>query len=336
MHFDYDNFFIPRLNQPYALLLLLFLAQLLAIVLTLVNPEHLNWQAFAYNSLFIHWNLLIMVGIISAIRPLLILSGEIAASVIFLILAPIITLSLTYLMQEYLIENFKLLDYLRFSIISFIVAAVLLRSFYLQAQWHKLRQAELHARIESLQARIRPHFLFNSLNSIISLLSLDIAKAEQAILDLADLFRANLASSNTLITFEKEISLAKSYIAIEQYRFSYKLQIKWEIENVPPNTPIAQLTLQPLLENAIIHGVQNSCSEQIINVNAKIAHDFLELAVINSYAKQEVKSKGAKHALANIELRIKALFGEQAELKLSKKNQEFTALVRYPIPKMQS
>ena len=125
------------------------------------------------------------------------------------------------------------------------MSALLLRYFYLQSQWRRQQQAELRARIESLQARIRPHFLFNSLNSIASLVAIDPYKAEQAVLDLSDLFRASLAKPGTLVSWAEELELAKRYLSIEQYRLGERLQLDWQVDEVPDDLPIPQLTLQP-------------------------------------------------------------------------------------------
>src|SRR5690606_17155450 len=128
--------------------------------------------------------------------------------------------------------------YLRHGLISLIMSALLLRYFYLQSQWRRQQQAELKARIESLQARIRPHFLFNSLNSIASLVVIDPVKAEQAVLDLADLFRASLAQPGTLVSWHDELELAQRYLSIEQYRLGDRLQLVWDVEQVPADLPI--------------------------------------------------------------------------------------------------
>lgn len=136
------------------------------------------------------------------------------------------------------------------------MSGLLLRYFYLQSQWRRQEQAELRARIESLQARIRPHFLFNSLNSIAALVASDPVKAEQAVLDLSDLFRASLARPGTLVAWRDELELSRRYLSIEQYRLGDRLQMDWQVDGVPDDLPIPQLTLQPLLENALVYGIQ--------------------------------------------------------------------------------
>eukprot|EP01031_Cornospumella_fuschlensis_P016430 gene16430-20080_t len=146
------------------------------------------------------------------------------------------------------------------------MSALLLRYFFLQSQWRRQQQAELRARIESLQARIRPHFLFNSLNSIASLVVIDPYKAEQAVLDLSDLFRASLAKPGTLVSWAEELELSKRYLSIEQYRLGERLQLDWQVDDVPDDLPIPQLTLQPLLENALIYGIQPRIEGGLVRV----------------------------------------------------------------------
>jgi len=327
----FDDFFIPNLQNPYTLLFLLLLFQLLAILLTLANPEHLTWENLSHNSLFIHWNLILATAVIRLFNPILIRLNIIIVSLILLVILPCITEGLMFFVASFLDVTFTTDHYLRFGLISFIVSSVALRSFYLNHQYNRLKQAELNARLESLQARIRPHFLFNSLNSIVSLLSIDVKKAEAAILDLSDLFRASLSNTDTLISFKQELSLAKSYVAIEQYRFGDKLHIKWDCADVPHDIPIAQLTLQPLIENAIIHGVQNSTSKQTIMVTASFQQQFLTLSVSNSYSKNNNKTYGSRHALTNIEMRLKALFGDNANLQLKQELDKFVVTLKYPV-----
>jgi len=326
------DFFIPRLSEPWSLLLLLISSQLLALLITLANPNNVSIENLIYNSLFIYWNTIITTIVICIIRPVLLKISILATSILVLLLMPAITYALTAFLHRYLAINISSVDYLRFSSISFIIGAIVLRAFYLNHQYHQLKQAELNARIESLQARIRPHFLFNSLNSVIGLMHIDVKKAEQAILNLADIFRASLANAGTLINFADELKLAKSYITIEQYRFGPKLNIEFDCNNVPNNTPIAQLTLQPLLENAILHGVQNMTESALITLYAAVENNKLVIKITNPYIEQDkIKSKSS-HALANIEMRIKALFGDKSTLTTYKNKGKFHLTLKYPIP----
>jgi two-component system sensor histidine kinase AlgZ len=222
--------------------------------------------------------------------------------------------------------------YLRHALISLIMSALLLRYFYLQSQWRRQEQAELRARIESLQARIRPHFLFNSLNSIASLVVVDPHKAEQAVLDLSDLFRASLAKPGSLVPWCEELELAQRYLSIERYRLGERLQLQWEIVDVPEDLPIPQLTLQPLLENALIYGIQPRIEGGLVRVDASYQEGVFQLCVSNPYEQPDAPqvSRGTQQALNNIDARLVALFGPRASLSVERRDGRHFTCLRYP------
>lgn len=221
--------------------------------------------------------------------------------------------------------------YLRHALISLIMSALLLRYFYLQSQWRRQEQAELRARIESLQARIRPHFLFNSLNSIASLVVTDSGKAEQAVLDLSDLFRASLARPGSLVSWSEELELARRYLSIEHYRLGERLQLQWDVDDVPADLPIPQLTLQPLLENALIYGIQPRIEGGLVQITANYSDGIFHLIVSNPYQDGEQRSsRGTHQALANIDARLSALFGPQASLSVERRDGRHYTRLRYP------
>ncbi len=222
--------------------------------------------------------------------------------------------------------------YLRHGLISLIMSSLLLRYFYLQSQWRRQEQAELRARIESLQARIRPHFLFNSLNAIASLVATDPARAEQAVLDLSDLFRATLARPGTLVTWRDELALARRYLAIEQYRFGDRLRVEWNIDGIPEDLPIPHLTLQPLLENALVHGVQPRAEGGLVSVEGRYEEGVFHLQISNPYEMDgNVPAwKGTQQGLHNIDARLAALFGPRASLSVERRDGRHYTRLRYP------
>jgi two-component system sensor histidine kinase AlgZ len=212
----------------------------------------------------------------------------------------------------------------------------LLRYFYLQSQWRRQQQAELRARIEALQARIRPHFLFNSLNSIASLVVVDPFKAEQAVLDLSDLFRASLAKPGTLVPWREELELARRYLSIEQYRLGDRLQLDWQVDAVPDDLPIPQLTLQPLLENALIYGIQPRIEGGLVRVEAQYEDGVFLLCVSNPYDEgaERQPSRGTQQALVNIDARLAALFGPRASLSVDRRDGRHFTCLRYPCERL--
>jgi two-component system, LytTR family, sensor histidine kinase AlgZ len=132
----------------------------------------------------------------------------------------------------------------------------MLRYFWVAAQWRRNVEAEARSRIRALQARIRPHFLFNSMNTIAALTRSDPARAEEAVEDLADLFRASLSDATSTVTLKEELELSRIYQRIEQHRLGDRLAVEWRIKALPLRARIPALSVQPLLENAIYHGIE--------------------------------------------------------------------------------
>ncbi|MBP8202327.1 MAG: sensor histidine kinase [Pseudomonas sp.] len=334
-----DDFFVPELCEPEALLSMVLLAELLVLVLVLSEPmlPGFDWVRLALTSLFVQWIVLLSAAVLCRLRPLM--ARMRAATAGALCCAIVIALSLLctavadyYELGGPLPRAGEVNLYLRHALISLIMSALLLRYFYLQSQWRKQEQAELHARIESLQARIRPHFLFNSLNSIASLVVIDPNKAEQAVLDLSDLFRASLAKPGSLVPWCEELELAQRYLSIERYRLGERLQLQWEITGVPDDLPIPQLTLQPLLENALIYGIQPRVEGGVVRVEASYNEGVFQLCVSNPYEPldEQPPSRGTHQGLSNIDARLVALFGPRASLSVERRDGRHFTCLRYP------
>ena len=338
-----DDFFVPELCQPEALLSMVLLAELLVLVLVLAEPmlPGFNWVRLALTSLFVQWIVLLSAALLCRLRPLLARLRAALAGTLCCAIVVGLTLACTAVADYYALggplpHTGEVNLYLRHALISMIMSALLLRYFYLQSQWRRQEQAELRARIESLQARIRPHFLFNSLNSIASLVAVDPYKAEQAVLDLSDLFRASLAKPGSLVPWSEELELAKRYLSIEHYRLGERLQLQWEVASVPHDLPIPQLTLQPLLENALIYGIQPRIEGGLVRVEASYAEGVFQLCVSNPYEQQgdPQPSRGTHQALGNIDARLAALFGARASLSVERRDGRHYTCLRYPCARL--
>ncbi|SEQ73281.1 two-component system, LytT family, sensor histidine kinase AlgZ [Pseudomonas sp. NFACC02] len=336
------EFFLPELCLPQALLVLVVLAELLVLVLVLIEPMHpgFDWVRLALISLFVQWIVLLSAALLCGLRPWLARLNAGLAGALGCLLVVAVTLVCTAVTDycqlvgtppDGVVER-----YLRYSLIALIMSALMLRYFYLQSQWRKQQQAELRARIESLQARIRPHFLFNTLNSIASLVTSDPGKAEQAVLDLSDLFRASLGTSASLTTWCEELALAKRYLSIEQYRLGERLQLDWDVSAIPDDLPIPQLTLQPLLENALIYGIAPRVEGGVVRVEADYERGVFILRVSNPYDEvaHRQTSSGTQQALANIGARITALFGPLASLSVERRDGRHFTCLRYPCARL--
>ena len=333
-----DDFFLPELCAPEALLSLVLLAELLVLVLVLAEPlqPSFDWVRLALTSLFVQWLVLLSAAALCRLRPWLMSLPQALAGVLCGALVVALTLACTWAAGYFGLaaprpQEGLLNLYLRHGLIALIMSGLVLRYFYLQSQWRRQQQAELRARLEALQARIRPHFLFNSLNSIASLIASDPDKAELAVLDLSDLFRASLATPGSLVAWRDELALGRRYLSIEQYRRGERRPLDWPGAGVPDDRPIPQLTLQPLLENAIIHGIQPRIDGGRIEVQASYHDGLFQLCVSNPYDSEPAAvSRGTRQALGNIDARLVALFGPQATLSSERRDGRHFTCLRYP------
>ncbi len=196
-----------------------------------------------------------------------------------------------------------------------VVSALALRYFWLRAAWQQRAEAEVRARLEALQARIEPHFLFNSLNSIAALIAIRPDDAEDAIEDLAALLRARLGShSPELVRLDDELALIGAYVRIEKLRLDARLALDWRIDDEARDWLIPTLCLQPLVENAIGHGVARLTEGGTVAITAQVAGGCLLLRVTNPVAANTAYTPGNRQALVNIEQRLALRYDKYAQL----------------------
>ncbi len=214
--------------------------------------------------------------------------------------------------------------------ISAIVSAVALRYFHVQYQWQKQVRREAGARIEALQARIRPHFLFNSMNTIAALIPAAPEAAEQAVEDLSDLFRASLDDA-VLVSLDEEIALARLYQRLEEKRLGERLRVDWRIES--PATPVSlpRLTLQPLLENAVHHGIERLPEGGTISIHGAADGNNYRVLVKNPVPAGTAPSRGFHIALENTRERLALVLGGKATLATRRDAGYFEAEIVLPM-----
>ena len=219
---------------------------------------------------------------------------------------------------------------LRSLAISAIVAALVLRYFYVQFHGKQRTESEARARIEALQARIRPHFFFNCMNTIASLTRSDPARAERAVEDLADLFRASLNDAAALVTLAEEIELARRYLNIEALRLGPRLVTRWALDALPQSTPIPRLTLQPLLENAIYHGIEPAPAGGEIVLMGTLRDGQVEIEIVNPIDHTAAQHRGNRLAQDNVRQRLAAHFGTRGRLIVNAATNEYRVLISIP------
>lgn len=211
-----------------------------------------------------------------------------------------------------------------------LVSAPMFRYLYIRAQSQLQLLAQSEARVQALQARIRPHFLFNSLNTIASLIPEDPVGAERATEDLADLFRGSMRRSDNPIRLAEELELAQKYLQMEQRRIGERLRVDLQLDELPPDALILPLTLQPLLENAVVHGIQPLVDGGEIRVYGRVEDDKVVITICNPYGPDGQVSAGHGMALINIRERLKLIFGTTASLITHQDAEQFFAVLSLP------
>ncbi|MBW8366814.1 MAG: sensor histidine kinase [Arenimonas sp.] len=217
-----------------------------------------------------------------------------------------------------------------------LIGGVALRYFYVRDQWQAQVQARAKASVDALQARIRPHFLFNSMNSIASLVRTDPVSAERALEDLADLFRAALGAGDGDATLQQEIELARRYLAIEKLRLRDRLRVSWKLPEPLPAIRLPKLVLQPLLENAVVHGIAPLPEGGEIEVSIRVARDRLELRITNPCRHAGMNDAGSSagngHAQASIAQRLAFHFGPGAKMTARLVDGHYFCEISLPMP----
>lgn len=329
---------LPDLNNPLPALFVVLVSELFAIILTLAQPgTGIDWQYLGLISMRIQWLSLTGILLISLVQRYLKpkrfwhLSLGIT-SVIFVLNLLIDLVYFSYFNQLKLADYTAVeLDFIgKNQVISGIVLLLLLRYFYLQHLYQVRLRSESESRFKALQARIHPHFLFNALNAITSLVSINAHKAEEMLENLADLLRASLNEKTQMHGLDHELSLCRKYLDIEHCRFADRLEVNWYYPETLPKIKVPVLLLQPLLENAIIHGISPSIEGGTINITIDLFKGFC-LTIENPYhTNYRSHSSGFKIALSNCEERLKLSFGEEARITTEHNHSVWTTQVFIP------
>lgn len=209
-------------------------------------------------------------------------------------------------------------------------AVVFFRYLWIRRKWRAEHVAQSEARVQALQARIRPHFLFNSLNTVASLIPVDPQNAEAAILDLADIFRGSMRQADRPIRLFDELKLARQYLEMEKRRLGDRLKIEWRVAELPPGASVLPLMLQPLLENAVGHGVQSHPEGGKIDVYGRSEGDQVVVTIVNPVAAPGSKTGGHGIALENIRERLELAFGPRASLLTNQDAEKFYTVLSVP------
>lgn len=339
----HDQGFLPNFCQGPVILNIVIIAEMLAFVVTLVTRRiSLNLlEDLALISLFVQWIALASIAALCYARQYLNRLPNMRAFIV----AYVLLLGITVVVSEAAIwllwlagkigtptPEWRTYFHIQNLSVSAIVNALALR--YVLGK-HELKQrtlSETRARLQALQSRIRPHFVFNSLNIIASLTRSAPARAEAAIEDMADLFRMMLSEDENQVPVKKEIDVAKKYLALESLRLDARLNVVWDVGTFPRKTVIPVLTLQPLLENAIRHGIEALPAGGTVSVKLWEENDKIHIRVVNPYPPTKAKSTSTPHnrSLENMRSRLYSHYGDAATLAASGEEGRFSVTVVVP------
>lgn len=333
--------YLPDFCAAGAILIIVIVATLVAVVLTLAaRPlpgaflEDLGQMA-----MYVVWLSLLSTALLCKARTRLEGLGKSHAFIISFVLLALLcallaegTWQLTRAFRELAIIGDSHAGFLLRSIaISSIVIALAMRYLYISSEWRRSIVLEAQARISALQALIRPHFLFNSLNTIASLTRSDPARAEEAVEDLADLMRANLGKSTDRVTLKEELEVAAIYQRIEKLRLGDRLQIRWKIGELPMRALIPSLTIQPLVENAIYHGIELLPDGGEVTVTGTRDGNDLCIEISNPVAPDaNRRERGNQMAMSNISQRFKLAYGNRAAVDVTASAEHYSVKLRFP------
>jgi two-component system sensor histidine kinase AlgZ len=191
--------------------------------------------------------------------------------------------------------------------------------------------AVIEAKYQALQSRIRPHFLFNSLNAVLSVVRTEPLKAERMLESIAELFRAVMADTRKLVPLADEIELCRNYVEIEQTRLGNRLAVDWQIGAYHPRAKMPQLLLQPVIENAIRYGAEKTVGRADIVVKVRQNGFVLEIFVSNPIAPERPEREGNQIGLANIRGRLALIYDLEAKVETQTRRGRFELTMTIPV-----
>lgn len=329
---------LDSLWKPQALIATVLAGEALALILTLApSRPHDFWIHFGLASLMIQWISLLTLLLIYLMRRRL---GSVAPPIVAwccfgLLIA--VTSVIAWIGSELVLADWtsestsQLFFLMRAIVIAAIVGLLALISFqnYSEAKWHALRVKQ--AELEALQARIRPHFLFNTLNSATALVHGKPHDAEKVLLDLGDLFRAAMAKPGW-VPLAQEVELCQRYLAIEEKRFGDRLQFSWSLPDDISNLFVPLLTIQPLLENAVTHGLEGGTGKKTLEVEIRSSSQALTISIKNPMPDQSTSPRREGHGVgqSGVRARIEAATEGAGSLKIDNRMGVYHAQVTVP------
>lgn len=328
---------LPDFCSPPVIFALLIVAALTVTVMWLAPNNGHGWRGYSVGMLFASWLALVIGVALCKLRPLLQRLPSLTPyagvwSVMVLIVAAGSSLVhwMDAAMQMELLSD-STGDFVRNNtLIAALLGGALLRYFYVLTQWQVRLAAVTRAQVAALQARIRPHFLFNSMNTVAALVRVDPAAAERTVEDLSELFRAALGEHSTQDgTLGEELTLVDRYLAIEQLRLGDRLHVRRELDELPRAFPLPRLLLQPLVENAVRHGVQPLREGGEVILRGWRERDNIIIEIDNPRGGDPAPG-GHGHGLDNVRQRVAYRYGPRAHVLASPMGDRFVVRLQLP------
>lgn len=333
--------FLPDLCNAEATLTLILFAVLVAITLALARGELPGfWPDLGRLVLLAEFLTLASAAVLCLLRRyLLALPAAVAVFLAYFALMAVAALvgEGAYLVHSaYGAPGFGPWSYsgwmVRIVVAAAIVDALVLRYLYVRAKWRENVRREAESRLEALEARIEPHFLFNTLNTAAALVHANPEAAEHTLEDLAELFRHALTTRPAWVSLAEELEFARRYLAIEARRLGSRLQVDWCIAEGAEQVAIPPFLLQPLVENAVVHGIESRAGPGRVRIGAAPSGKRLELVVENPAGRDDNSGHGV--GLAGVRARLALAWGDTAEIVVERKDAIFRVRILCPWRRM--
>jgi len=318
---------------------LLIMASITVTVMWLAPNNSHGWRGFSVGMLFADWIAMVIGVALCKLRPLFArlpdnasYAGVWLAMVLIVAAGSALVHWLDGAMQMGMLRDTTGDFVFNNTIIATLLGGAMLRYFYLLAQWQTRLEAVSQAQVAALQARIRPHFLFNSMNTVAALVRVDPAAAERTVEDLSELFRAALGEHSTGDgTLSEELGLVDRYLDIEQLRLGERLHVRRELDDLPAEFPLPRLLLQPLVENAVRHGIQPLREGGEVILRGRREADGIVIEIDNPLASTPATG-GHGHGLDNVRRRVAYRFGPLARVISGPRGERFVVRLELPAP----
>jgi two-component system sensor histidine kinase AlgZ len=339
---ELNQVYLPDFCAASAVFIVVLVGELVAIVLTLaaLDTDSEFLLELAKMSFFILWIALLGTALMCQLKRPLESTGKARAFafgfIALLVMCMLLAEAAWHLTRIYgaslIIGDAHVAFIARTFAISTIVIALGMRYLYISSEWRRSIALEAQARISALQALIRPHFLFNSMNTIASLTRTNPRQAEEAVEDLSDLLRANLGNSGNTSSLKQELEIAAIYQRIEKLRLGDRLSVRWNVGDLPMRARIPSLTIQPLLENAIYHGIELLPDGGEVTITGSKDNDQLTIVISNPVAPGgKRRTDGNNMAMSNIQQRFELAYDGRASVVIDEQPDRFTVSLHFPL-----